>query len=189
MATYDTLTSLLTAIANAIRSKTGETGQINAQDFPTKILSILQGSGNAQPSDVLSGKTFTNDSGEQTGTMANKGAWGTTINPGGSVTIPSGFHNGSGVVNANKSSGYTMVTHITGDTSSYTKSCAVNDLIIFSSRGNKENISCSNATLVFIDKSYETTIAVWRANSTSITITNTNEGTGAWCNGCIVRPN
>lgn len=104
MATYNTLTDLLSAIANAIRSKTGETNTINAQNFPSKILSILQGSGNAQPSDVLTGKTFTNDSGEQTGTMANKGAWGTTINPGGSVTIPSGFHNGSGKVTANNGS-------------------------------------------------------------------------------------
>ena len=108
MATYDTLTSLLTAIANAIRSKTGETNTINAQNFPSKILSILQGSGNAQPSDVLTGKTFTNDSGEQTGTMANNGAWGTTINPGGSVTIPSGFHNGSGRVTANNGSNPTI---------------------------------------------------------------------------------
>ena len=40
MATYNTLTSLLTAIANAIRSKTGETGQINAQNFPSKIKGI-----------------------------------------------------------------------------------------------------------------------------------------------------
>ena len=40
MATYNTLTGLLTAIANAIRSKTGETGVINAQDFPSKIEGI-----------------------------------------------------------------------------------------------------------------------------------------------------
>lgn len=40
MATYNTLTSLLSAIANAIRTKTGETGVINAQDFPTKIEGI-----------------------------------------------------------------------------------------------------------------------------------------------------
>lgn len=40
MATYNTLTSLLTAIANAIRSKTKETGVINAQDFPSKIEGI-----------------------------------------------------------------------------------------------------------------------------------------------------
>lgn len=40
MATYNTLTSLLSAIANAIRTKTGETGVINAQDFPSKIEGI-----------------------------------------------------------------------------------------------------------------------------------------------------
>lgn len=43
MATYNTLTGLLTAIANAIRSKTGETGVINAQDFPSKISNIEVG--------------------------------------------------------------------------------------------------------------------------------------------------
>lgn len=42
MATYNTLTGLLSAIANAIRSKTGTTGQINAQDFPNKINQIPQ---------------------------------------------------------------------------------------------------------------------------------------------------
>lgn len=40
MATYNTLTGLLSAIANAIRSKTGETGVINAQNFPSKIEGI-----------------------------------------------------------------------------------------------------------------------------------------------------
>lgn len=45
MATYNTLTSLLSAIANAIRSKTGETGVINAQDFPSKIEGISTASG------------------------------------------------------------------------------------------------------------------------------------------------
>jgi hypothetical protein len=61
---------------------------------------ILQGeggSGNAQPSDVLSGKTFTNDSGEQTGTMPNRGAMiitPTTFDQ----AIPAGYHNGGGIV-------------------------------------------------------------------------------------------
>ena len=38
----------------------------------------------------------------------NRGAWGTTINPGGSVTIPQGYHNGGGVVwaSAGSFSGY-----------------------------------------------------------------------------------
>lgn len=61
---------------------------------------ILQGEGgggNAQPGDVLSGKTFTNDAGEQVGTMPNRGAM--IITPGTSnITIPVGYHNGSGYV-------------------------------------------------------------------------------------------
>lgn len=61
---------------------------------------ILQGEGgggNAQPEDVLSGKTFTNDYGEQVGTMPNRGAM--IITPGTSnITIPAGYHNGSGYV-------------------------------------------------------------------------------------------
>ncbi|AXM89394.1 hypothetical protein CI793_09610 [Anoxybacillus ayderensis] len=61
---------------------------------------ILQGEGGggtAQPADVLSGKTFTNDSGEQTGIMPNRGA--ITITPSTiDQTIPDGYHNGSGIV-------------------------------------------------------------------------------------------
>lgn len=38
--TYTTLNSLLTAIANSIRSKKGTTAQINAQNFPSEIASI-----------------------------------------------------------------------------------------------------------------------------------------------------
>lgn len=37
---YNTLTDLLKAIANAIRSKVGDVGLISAQDFPTNIASI-----------------------------------------------------------------------------------------------------------------------------------------------------
>ncbi len=61
---------------------------------------ILQGSdaaGDAIPGDVLSGKTFSNDEGEQTGTMPNRGAH--NITPGTSpILIPGGYHNGDGQV-------------------------------------------------------------------------------------------
>ena len=64
----------------------------------------LSFSGNANVSQVLSGQTFyTNSITKQTGNMTNRGAWGTTINPGGRVTIPAGYHNGGGVVYANGS--------------------------------------------------------------------------------------
>lgn len=66
---------------------------------------ILQGEGGggtAQPGDVLSGKTFTNDDGEQSGTMVNRGAVNQTITTqGGQFTIPAGYHNGQGKVTAN----------------------------------------------------------------------------------------
>ena len=55
--------------------------------------------GTAVAANVLSGKTFTNSSGVGiSGTMKNNGAW--TSNPGasGKVTIPAGYHNGSGYV-------------------------------------------------------------------------------------------
>lgn len=60
---------------------------------------------NANSNEVLSGKTFySKDKKLKTGTMSNRGAWGTTIDPGGSVTIPQGYHSGGGTVRANPAS-------------------------------------------------------------------------------------
>ncbi len=58
----------------------------------------------ATSSDVISGKTFyAGDKNLKTGTMVNRGAWGTTVVAGGSVTIPAGYHNGDGVVTSSDS--------------------------------------------------------------------------------------
>ena len=55
--------------------------------------------GTAAPGQVLSGKTFTNSSTVgATGTMPNKGAWKNTPSNKGKVTIPEGYHNGSGYI-------------------------------------------------------------------------------------------
>ena len=66
--------------------------------------SVLAGAagtgGDAVAADVLSGKTFTNDYGPQTGSMTNNGAVTQTISGGQSYTIPAGYHNGSGIVTA-----------------------------------------------------------------------------------------
>ena len=56
--------------------------------------------GDALPAEVLSGKTFTNDNGAQTGTMTNNGAVSQTLSGGQTYTIPAGYHNGSGIVTA-----------------------------------------------------------------------------------------
>lgn len=59
-------------------------------------------SGNATVGNVLSGSTFYSNSAttKQTGTMTNRGAWNGNVAPGASVTIPAGYHNGSGKVTA-----------------------------------------------------------------------------------------
>lgn len=57
---------------------------------------------NAQPGDAISGKTFyAGDKVLKTGAMTNRGAWNATIEAEASVTIPKGFHSGSGKVTAN----------------------------------------------------------------------------------------
>jgi len=65
--------------------------------------------GNAETGDVLAGKTFSNkQSNALTGSMPNNGAWSASTSGNGSVTIPAGYHNGSGTVSGSASynSGY-----------------------------------------------------------------------------------
>lgn len=62
--------------------------------------------GTATADKVLSGYTYTSkDAVVGSGTMTNQGSWSATVNPGSSVTIPAGYHNGSGVVSANGGAG------------------------------------------------------------------------------------
>ena len=66
--------------------------------------------GNAEPGDVLFPKTFSNkQSNALTGSMPNNGAWSASTSGSGSVTIPEGYHNGSGTVSgaASYNQGYT----------------------------------------------------------------------------------
>ena len=66
----------------------------NGTDF---ILQGKGGGGDADPSQVLNGKKYTNDSGPQVGTMANNGA--VQITPGTTnKAIPKGYHDGNGYV-------------------------------------------------------------------------------------------
>ena len=91
--TVSGMSSAVDALATA-KYNAGNTAGYNSGVAATK-------KGNAGAGDVLSGKTFTNSSSvNAAGTMANKGAWNGSVAVGGSVTIPAGYHNGSGKVTA-----------------------------------------------------------------------------------------
>lgn len=81
--------------------KLGKSGSNYGYYVGSTFKTFRQPTGNAGTGDVLSGKTFANANGDAyTGTMTNRGAVSQTINPGGSYTIPAGYHNGSGNVTA-----------------------------------------------------------------------------------------
>ena len=65
MATTDNLGDFLTSVANAIRSKSGSTAQINAQDFASEIENLP--SGGTELPEYMSAKNFTFDGNSCTG--------------------------------------------------------------------------------------------------------------------------
>ena len=73
--TYKTLSALFSAIADAIRAKTGMTGQIVADNFPAAIGQIQTGSGvdpsdaTASDEDIVVGKTAYGPEGKMTGSL------------------------------------------------------------------------------------------------------------------------
>lgn len=81
------------------------------------ITGTLALTGNAGTGDVLSGKTFYNADAKtkRSGTMPNQGAKTTSLNCGGSYTIPAGYHNGSGTVSANSLASQTSGTATAGN--------------------------------------------------------------------------
>lgn len=95
---HQTLTSLLDAIAAAIRGKTGETAPIVADDFPEVISSISTGvelpslTNPAGAAQILSGYEAIDGTGAKlTGTIPSKGAGDLTAS-GASVTVPAGYY-------------------------------------------------------------------------------------------------
>lgn len=87
-------------VAAAITDKGVPTsGSDSFSQMAGNIDSIVLSSGNAVETDVLSGKTFSNDSGTgKVGTMPNRGAVSQSLAINGSYTIPQGYHNGAGQV-------------------------------------------------------------------------------------------
>lgn len=89
-----------TTLLNALKTK--------AQALPSKSSgssgSVDLSGITATAEDILAGKKSVNSSGNEiTGTMTNRGAWTASKTSNGDVTIPAGYHNGSGKVTVNVS--------------------------------------------------------------------------------------
>ncbi len=88
-----TLLNTLKTKAQALPSKSsGSSGSVDLSGIT------------ATAEDILAGKKSVNSSGNEiTGTMTNRGAWTASKTSNGDVTIPAGYHNGSGKVTVNVS--------------------------------------------------------------------------------------
>lgn len=112
--------SVITAIAGDVIK-----GKVILNTNGDPITGTLELTGNAGTGDVLSGKTFynTNPKSKLTGTMANRGAVSSSLNCGGTYTIPAGYHNGSGKMTANslasQTSGNAGAGHILSGKTAY----------------------------------------------------------------------
>lgn len=119
---HKSLVELFTAIADAIRSKTGSSDKIVADDFPNVIMTISTGTdtsdATAVAGDILTGKTAYGAAGKLIGSMPNNGAVSQALNAGGSYTIPAGYHNGSGKVTGNSLASQTSGTAAAADIAS-----------------------------------------------------------------------
>ena len=101
-------------IASAITGKGVSTAATATfQTMANNISSIPQlntSDANATASQILSGYTAYVNGSKITGTMTNRGAVSSSLNCGGSYTIPAGYHNGSGKVTANSLASQTSAT-------------------------------------------------------------------------------
>lgn len=80
-------------------------GKVTVQSLAT-----LTASGDATAAQILSGKKAYVDGSLLTGTMTDQGAKTSSLNCGGSYTIPAGYHNGSGKITANSLASQTDAT-------------------------------------------------------------------------------
>lgn len=98
------------ATLNCGQSKKIPAGYTSGGTISANSLKSQTGGATADDGKVLSGYTYWKDGTKRTGTMANQGTKSTSLNCGGSYTIPAGYHNGSGKITANSLASQTSAT-------------------------------------------------------------------------------
>ena len=100
----------LEPIANAITSMNQSSTKKDKPVEMAKKIKAISTDATAVEGNVLNGQTFYSGGSKKTGSMVNNGAVSSSLNAGGSYTIPKGYHDGSGKVTANSLASQTAAT-------------------------------------------------------------------------------
>lgn len=100
----------LEPIANAITSMNQSSTKKDKPVEMAEKIKAISTDATATEGNVLNGQTFYSGGSKKTGSMVNNGAVSSSLNAGGSYTIPKGYHDGSGKVTANSLASQTAAT-------------------------------------------------------------------------------
>ena len=88
----------LEPVASAITSMGQEASKKDKPEVLGEKIKAISTDATAVEAKVLQGETFYAAGQKKTGNMVNRGAWNSSIGVNGSITIPAGYHNGSGKI-------------------------------------------------------------------------------------------
>ena len=88
----------LEPIANAVTSMGQSASKKDKPEVLGEKIRAISTDATGTEAEMLAGKTFYAGGNKKTGSMANRGAWSSSLGINGSLTIPEGYHNGQGKI-------------------------------------------------------------------------------------------